>query len=129
MPPKKKKPMKQQHKQFCMLIAGGTMSNTVAYMETHPGLTQETARVGASRLLTNDNVIEEVNRLRQLTEQGDVMSRQFKREELKRDVKDKDIDFKDKHRAMELDSKMAGHYEPDEVNHNITIKWGDGECR
>lgn len=101
------------------------MNQTVAYMECYPDSSYEAAKRDASRLLTNADLKDEVQRLRELSDEGDVMTRRFKREELKKDVKKKDIEYKDKHRAIEIDNKMSGDNEPEQVQHNLVINWGD----
>lgn len=122
-----KKKLSNQHSHFCTLMAGGNINQTIGYMECYPDSTYNSAMSSACDLLGNPKIKEEIARLKGLTEEGDVMTRKFKREELKRDVKKDDIKYQDKHRAIDLDNKMSGDNEPDVVEHNITIKWGDAE--
>ena len=122
-----KKKLSNQHSHFCTLMVSGTINQTHAYMECYPDSTYDTARNGAAQLIAKPCIKEEVARLKGLTEAGDVTSRKFKREELKKDVKQNDIKYQDKHRAIDLDNRMSGDNEPDVIEHNITIKWGDAE--
>ena len=100
------------------------MNQTTAYMECYPNSTYEAARSSACDVLTLPNITKEISRLKGLTEEGDVMTRKYKREELKKDVEANGIKYQDKHRAIALDNQMAGDNEPETVQHNIVIEWG-----
>ncbi len=100
------------------------MNQTTAYMECYPNSTYDTARKGASAIMTKPDIGTEISRLKGLTEEGDVMTRKYKREVLKQDVVSRGIKYQDKHRAIALDNQMAGDNEPETVQHNIVIEWG-----
>lgn len=144
-----KKKLSSQHANFCLLMAGGNINQTHAYMECYPSSTYDSARADAPRLLAKASIQAEVQRLRNLTETSKVMSMAEKREflaEVKRtpigDIDEsnplaqeihemetkygyrKVIKMMSKKDAVDIDNKMAGHYEPDVVEHNIKVTWG-----
>jgi len=131
------------------------MNQTTAYMECYPDSTYGTARSGSTVLIAHPNITEEINRLKGLTEEGDVLSRKEKREFLARAMRtpvgeiDKDsilaeeittteynyvngstgtktkVKGMSKQAAIALDNQMAGDNEPETVKHNIVIEWGE----
>ena len=146
------KGIKPQWAKFAALIAGGTMNQTHAYMECFPDSTYEAARANAVRLIAQDSVIKEIKRLQDLADEGNVLSIREKREFLAAAIRTpiSEIDENNplateitrtfgengssekiktfsKEKAIELDNKMAGHYEPEQVEHNVIIDWGEEE--
>ena len=145
-----KKKLSTQHTRFCLLMAGGNINQTMAYMECYPDSTYDTAKSSASTLLTNPNIIAEIERLQKLTTTEKVMSRKEKREflaavkrtpigEISEDSElaqekivtvsqhgeSTRIKMMSKKDAVDMDNRMAGDYEPDVIEHNIHIKWGE----
>jgi len=151
------KKLSTQHSKFCLLMAGGNINQTMAYMECYPDSTYDSARRSASDLLTNPDIEPEIQRVKNLTETSKVMSRTEKREflaDVKRtavgDIDEssplaqevirtvtthrdgetserKQIKMMGKQAAIDIDNKMQGHYEPDVIEHNINITWGEGK--
>ncbi len=147
------KGIKPQWAKFAALIAGGTMNQTHAYMECFPDSTYEAARANAVRLIAQDSVIKEIKRLQDLADEGNVLSIREKREFLAAAVRTPLAQIDENHplatemtetqnqwgtntkfkafskeKAIELDNKMAGHYEPEQVEHNVIIDWGEEEA-
>ena len=147
-----KKKLSNQHANFCRLMVSGSINQTIGYMECYPDSTYNSAMSSACDLLGNPKIKEEIARLKGLAEEGDVMTRKEKREFLAKvkrtpigqidenselaqelTVTDtqhgtrKTIKMMSKKDAVDLDNKMSGDNEPDVVEHNITIKWGDAE--
>jgi len=123
------KKLSTQHSKFCLLMAGGNINQTMAYMECYPDCTYESARRDASRLLTNVDLKAEVNRLQNLTISEKTMNRTYKQERLK-EIAEGTVDetkVSDMTKAIDIDNRMSGHYEPDLVEHNINITWGEGK--
>ena len=84
--PEKPKPLNSQQLKFCQHIADG-FNNTHAYQRAYKGAKSSTgAAVSAIHLLTNTNVIKKIAELREEVETRNTLSRQQKREFLKRAV-------------------------------------------
>jgi len=141
--PMPKKKLSTQHANFCLLMAGGNINQTHAYMECYPDSNYDSARADAPRLLAKASIQAEVQRLQKLTTTSKVMSMAEKREflaEVKRTPigeidessplaqektvtisqygQSTKIKMMSKKDAVDIDNKMAGHYEPDVVEYN-----------
>lgn len=105
-----------QHLKYCQLRALGDTRKQDCYMACFPDAKKESAAVLANRLERKDEIKAEIKRLQLKTETPLVLSRQEKREFLASVVRDPQERVGNKTKCIEIDNKMAGHNEPDEVN-------------
>lgn len=132
-----------QQVEFCKYRADGTMGKADAYLKAYPNAKRSSAAVLARRLEHKPEIQAEIERLQKATETPLVLSRREKREFLASVVRcdartldedsplvesvtryyDKDgnhtrtvLKIPSKNQAIEIDNKMAGHNEPDEVH-------------
>lgn len=103
---------------FCQFVAAGT-SQTEAYMKAGFKATKEAARRNAARMLTNADIKKRIKEIQ--TENPDVsVAKMTKQEKLdmlatliRTPMNSEVVKVADKLRAIELHSKLLGHFEPD----------------
>ena len=103
--------MNNQQKVFCQEYVKNGMNGTKAYMKAYSDVSEETARVNASRLLTNANVKKYIEELQNKKEDKAIMSIQDRKKwltDLISSKKEKSISNKLK--ALEILNKMDGVY-------------------
>lgn len=101
-------------KRFCDFVASGD-SQAEAYLKAGYKVTREDARKHASRLMTNDDVKFHIATLRQPQTKSILSTRDHKRTLAMRIMEDEKVKIQDRLRAMEIDAKLAGHFEPDRI--------------
>lgn len=131
---------------YCRYRSDGNLSKRDAYQKAYPNAKKTSAHVLASKLDKKPEIQAEIARLQKYTETPLTLSRQEKREFLAKVVRcdarkleedsplvqsvthyyDKDgnrirtvLKIPNKNQAIEIDNKMAGHNEPEEMNHNF----------
>jgi hypothetical protein len=95
---------------FSHAVAGGK-SLVDAYCEAFPKANRDSARSAAARLMKQEGVSEEINRLRDEVRQSTILSFQQKREFLAGVIQQTPSDapkVSDQIRAVEIDNKMSG---------------------
>lgn len=97
---------------FAELIAAGR-SGTEAWIEAGHKVSREVAKASASRALTYDNVKARIAELRAPQTAKTMLSRDLKRELLAQMALTAGAKLQDRIRAIEVDAKIAGHFEPD----------------
>lgn len=143
-PPSNNRPLTRSQTEYCRLRAGGEMTKTDCYLQAFPRCKSKKTAAGRYQQLELDPRIQaEIQRLQDATETSLVLSRQEKREFLARVVRanlgelDESSDLVDsvtrrydkdgneisttfklpsKAQCIEIDNKMAGHNEPEEMN-------------
>lgn len=133
-----------EHAKYCQLRASGDTTRKAAYLATYPNASPDSATTLAARLERRASIKAEIARLQKRSETPLVLSRQEKREFLARVVRtpigevDEDSDLCEsktlyydkegnhirtvlkmpgKATCIEIDNKMAGHNEPEKVEH------------
>lgn len=109
-----------QQSKFCRLIADGC-SQSEAYMKAYPKTkTARAAESNGSRLMRNDKVKSEIQRLKSKTEAKETLTRQKKRQILAK------IANGDKAtaaiQAIKVDNEMTGDNAPIRVEGELSIK-------
>ena len=107
--------MNEQQSEFCRLVVRG-VSGTAAYMKAY-GCGEKSAESGASRLLRNAKVQEEIARLRSAADRRAVMDRQERMERLSKAAEDcqREGRYGEMQRAIAELNRMDGAYEPERV--------------
>ena len=103
-----------RQEKFCEIIVTG-VSAKEAYLRAGYKGAGNTAEVTACRLLRNPKVKARIAELRKTETKNYLMTRDEKRQVLADIVRDETVKMSDRLRAVEIDSKMAGHFEPDRV--------------
>jgi phage terminase small subunit len=139
---KKSKPLNSRQERFCEFVAAG-MNQTEAYIKAGFKTTKDAARANAARMIANDNISRRINELRAATEDIQIakMKKQEKLDFLAQVIRTpighltpgspycaehsteilpgsagivrQRVKAFDKLRAIELHSKLMGHFEPD----------------
>lgn len=107
--------LNEQQSEFCRLVVRG-VSGTAAYMKAY-GCGEKSAESGASRLLRNAKVQEEIARLRSAADRRAVMDRQERMERLSyaAEVCQREGRYGDMVRNIAELNRMDGAYEPEKV--------------
>lgn len=108
------RPLTVRQERFCEFVVAGD-SLTEAYLKAGWKVTRTTAKVNGSKLLTNAAIKAKIAELRQPQTRKALMSKDYKRELLRQIAEDSKAGALVKIRAMEVDAKLAGHFEPDRV--------------
>ena len=98
---------------FCQEYIKNGNNGTKAYMKVYPDSSEESAMVGASRLLRNAKVQEYLKSLQQKVEKKSIMSAEERMEFLTKVVNGKVEDkvyMGDKLKALDILNKMSGEY-------------------
>lgn len=116
---KKSKKLNAQQERFCEFVAAG-LCQTDAYLKAGYKATKEAARRNAARLMTNADVSNRVKELQKSTADVGVakMTKQEKLDILAGMIRvsgTSSVKDADKLRAIELHSKLLGHFEPDRM--------------
>lgn len=121
---KNAKTLSPQQERFCELVAAGE-NHTDAYIKAGFKTKRENARKNATRLTTNDDIQQRITELRKV-EPVLVEAKMTKEEKLKILAKmirapfdSKEVKINDILRAIELHSKLMGHFEPDRSEINL----------
>ena len=109
-----KRPLNVRQERFCEFIAAGE-SQTDAYLKAGFKVSKADARKHAARLMTKDDIKARIAELRKPQTKKALLSRDRKREILAEIAIDSTATRSDRIRAMEVDAKLAGHFEPDRV--------------
>lgn len=109
-----KKALNVRQERFCEFVAAGE-TQTGAYLKAGFTVSKAVARRNAARLLTNADLKARIAELRKPQTINALLSRDRKREILAEIATDSTATRSDRIRAMEVDAKLAGHFEPDRV--------------
>ena len=106
----------KRHKSFIDEYLINGLNGAQAYIKIYPDVEEENARSSASRLLTNDNVIEYLEK-----EQAIINNRSRKSKDDKLRIAEEIMDAKaerstDRLKAIEVHNKMTGDNEPEKLN-------------
>lgn len=105
---------------FCAFIAAGE-TGTDAWLKTGYKVSRDVARTNAAESLAKPHIKARVAELQKPVTAKPLMSRDRKRELLAKIAEGSAKDT-DKIRAMEVDAKLAGHFEPDRAEIEIGPK-------
>ena len=103
-----------RQEKFCEFIAAGE-TQAEAYLKAGFKVTLPVARRNASRLLTNADIQAHLAKLRSSQTTAAMLARNDKRIMLARIAKDETVKVADRIRAIEVDAKIAGHFEPERL--------------
>jgi len=109
--------LSDRHKAFVDEYLINGFNGTKAYLKVYPDSKDEdSAKVGASRLLTNDNVIEYLEKEKEAIKKRSRMSKDDKLGLLESIMaaENKNLTIK----AIEVHNKMTGDNEPEKVEHS-----------
>jgi len=107
-----KRPLNIRQKRFAELVASG-MPATRAYMEAGYSRDPRIAEANAFRLMGNDGVKAVIAKLRVPQTKAALSSRDHKRAMLREVFENPAVKMQDRLRAIELDARLAGQFEPD----------------
>lgn len=107
--------LSEQQREFCRLVVRG-LPGSEAYRKAY-GCGEKSAESGASRLLRNAKVQEELSRLRGCADRRAVMDRQERMERLSKAAEDcqREGKYGDMVRNIAELNKMDGAYEPEKL--------------
>jgi hypothetical protein len=108
---RKSRPLTARRERFCALIASGE-SQADAWIKAGYKVSREVARRNAAESLTIPAVAARVAELLQTKTKKLLLSRDAKREMLAKWAEDPNAKLSDRIRAIEIDAKLAGHFEP-----------------
>jgi len=109
-----KKALNTRQERFCEFIAAGE-KQTDAYVKAGFKVPKSVARRNAARLRTKADIKNRVAELRAPQTAAALLTRDRKRELLARIAEDTTATRSDRIRAIEVDAKLAGHFEPDRM--------------
>ena len=120
----KLKPLTESQKVFCneyILDYNGTRSYQVAY----PDASYDSAKVNASRLLTNDNVLQYIGDLQADLSKATGITKARILKELEKMAfnsnEDQKLRANDKNKAIEILNKMLGFNEPEKISNEGSV--------
>jgi phage terminase small subunit len=119
--PKPAKPLNVRQERFAELVAGG-MTGTEAYIQAGYKVTEVVARTNAARMLSNAGIKAKIAALRKPVTRKTMLSRDRKREILYQIAESSKEKAVDRIRAMEVDARIAGHFEPDRTEIEVGPK-------
>jgi phage terminase small subunit len=111
-PSKKKNRLNSRQERFCEFVAAGE-SHTDAYIKAGFKTTKSAARRAAARLLTNVDILKRIEELRKPVTRKMLSARDHKREMLYLIMEDKTENIMARLKAIEIDAKLSGQFEPD----------------
>lgn len=121
VPKKPLKPLNIRQDRFCENVVSG-MSNAEAYVKAGFKVSRADAAKHAARLMKNDGVKARIAELRKPQTRKVLLSKDRKRE-LLRDIAENDkAPVLARLRSIEIDAKLAGHFEPDRTEIDIGPK-------
>jgi phage terminase small subunit len=109
-----RRPLNIRQERFCEFIADGE-SQTDAYLKAGFKVDKGVARRNAARLMTNADIAARIAELRKPVTKKLLLSKDRKRELLRDIAEDPDRPPMVRIRAIEIDAKLAGHFEADRV--------------
>ena len=115
------KPLNVRQARFCEFIAAGE-SQTDAYIKAGFNVDKSVARRNAARLLTNADIQKRLSELRKTQTQAALSTRDHKRRTLFMLMEDPRQKTHDRLRAMEIDARLAGQFEPDRTEIEVAPK-------
>lgn len=101
-----------------------------SYKEAYPNVTDETARVNASKLLTNTNITQYIEYIKNDYEKEAGITKLSQIKGFQDIIDDKDASFRDKISARVELNKMLGYNEAEKHDHNVStnvINLGEGK--
>ena len=105
------KDLNNKQKIFCREYVKNGSNGTQAYMKAYPDASEETARINASKLLTNTNIQNYIKELQDKAESKEIMTTIQKKEFLSNMIlNDEKANRTDKLRALDILNKMDGEY-------------------
>lgn len=112
--------LSDRHKAFVDEYMVNGFNGTQAYLKVYPDSKDEdSAKVGASRLLTNDNVQSYLEEQKKELRKLNIMSKADKLIYLEDILGNKhDEQTRDRLKALEIHNKMTGDNEPEKVEHS-----------
>lgn len=115
------KALNVRQERFCEFVAAGE-SQTDAYLKAGFKVSKSVARRNAARLLTNADIQMRVSELRKPQTKAALSSRDHKRALVMRIMEDPTVKMQDRLRAMEIDARLAGQFEPDRTEIDVGPK-------
>lgn len=113
-----KRPLNIRQERFCELVASGN-SATQAYIEAGYKVSEKVAGTNGPRMLQNAGIKARISNLRAPQTKKTLSSRDEKRELLREIFMEKSHKLPDRLRALELDAKLAGQFEPDRTEIDV----------
>jgi len=104
--------LNSRQERFCEFVAAGE-SHTDAYIKAGFKTTKDAARRNAARMMTNDDILLRISELRKPVTRKMLSARDHKREMLYLIMEDKTEKIEARLKAIEIDAKLAGQFEPD----------------
>lgn len=101
-----------QQERFCEFVAAGD-NQTDAYIKAGFKTTKESARRNAARMMTNDDILQRIAELRKPITRKTLSNRDHKRQMLYLIMEDKAEKIEARLKAIEIDAKLSGQFEPD----------------
>lgn len=111
-PSEKKNRLNVRQERFCEFVAAGD-NQTEAYIQAGFKTSKAAARRAASRMLTNADILKRIAELRKPVTRKMLSARDHKREMLYLIMEDKNENIMARLKAIEIDAKLAGQFEPD----------------
>ena len=109
-----KKPLNIRQLRFCEFIAAG-MSGTDAWIAAGYQCTRPAARANAAEALAKPTLKARIAELRAPQTKRALLAKDRKREILREIAEDRNLPTMVRIRAIEIDAKLAGHFEPDRL--------------
>lgn len=116
-----KRPLNTRQERFCEFIAAGE-SQTDAYLKAGFQVDKSVARRNAARLMTNADIQNRLAALRGVQTRAALSTRDHKRRTLLILMEDPRQKTSDRLRAMEIDARLAGQFEPDRTEIEVAPK-------
>ena len=103
-----------RQERFCEFIVSG-MSGVDAWLQVYPKVSRNTARANAAESLAKPSVAAHVAELRKPQTKKCLLTKDRKRELLMEKIESTTFKPADWLRAIEIDARLAGHFEPERV--------------
>jgi phage terminase small subunit len=103
-----------RQEQFCEFVVSG-LSGTEAWIKSHVGCSRASARANAAESLAKPHIAAHIAVLRKPQTKKAVLSKERKREILHVLAENERAGPLTRIRAIEVDAKLAGHFEPEQV--------------
>lgn len=117
-PKPKARALNVRQERFCELVASGK-SQAESYVEAGWNVTKLSARNHAARLAAKDSIRARIAKLREPKTRKTLSTRDDKRALLRHVFEDPTVKMQDRLRAIELDAKLAGQFEPDRTEIDV----------
>lgn len=112
------RPLNVRQERFCELVASGK-NQAEAYVEAGSKVTKLAARNHAARLAAKDSIKARIAQLRAPKTREILSTRDDKRSLLRHVFENPTVKMQDRLRAIELDAKLAGQFEPDRTEIDV----------